>query len=132
MSLIHKADIPAVTIPEEEIFVNEFRGSVIVRALTLHDRLTLAEDKEIDGPTRLVAMLALCVLDAGHHPVYSREEWYAFASRHLDSSMMLWDVARRLSGMGDEGEVDPKKDVSLPSLGLPVLSLSDLDAPSGS
>jgi hypothetical protein len=66
-------------------------------------------------------MLSLCVLDADKQPIYTPDEWYAFASRHIDAAMRLWDLARTLSGIGD---VDPKKDLA-PKWPLPAPYVSD-------
>lgn len=104
MTVINRADVVAPVFPEEETFVAEFGGEVIVKALTLRERLAMAED-EGDGAARMASMLHLCVVDVERQPIFTAEQWEIFASRHIDTVMRLWDTARSLSGLEKiEGE----------------------------
>ena len=131
--LIRKADVPSQVLPTEIQYVNEFKGCVRVNAVSLRQRLDLAKDVS-DGVARMETLLSICVVDADGAQVYSPQEWSNFAARHINSAMMLFDRVRYLSGYDDAVVEDQpeKKDDSDQSLDWPVLSLSDLDAPSGS
>lgn len=110
MAILHRSEVPLPTEPEEETFVAEFGGEVIVKSLSLRARLAMS-DEQSDGTTRMTSMLHHCVVDAERQPIYTQEQWETFAGRHMETAMRLWDTARTLSGLklDEEGE---KKEAS--------------------
>ena len=98
--LLRKSDIAEKPgLAEEEVPVPELGGEVVVRGLSLSERMDLATAQNSQGFSRIAMMLAVCVLDADREPLFSVEEWEAFGSKSFASAMVLWDKACALSGM---------------------------------
>jgi hypothetical protein len=76
-------------------------GEVIVRGLMLRDRLRLTTtcSEVVD---MVPAMLAACVVDPSHQPLWTVDQWDAFGARNYDGCLKLFSVAQRLSGMSAE------------------------------
>ena len=51
-------------------------------------------------------MLASCVVDAKHQQIYTAEQWEEFGGVYAERALALWEVAKRLSGLGGD---DAKK-----------------------
>ena len=94
---IKRGDLKSPALPFEEVQVDGLGGAVIVRGLSLSQRLELAvkgtDFKSITG------MLSTCVVDDDAMPLFTEQEWDAFGSCNFDETMKLWDVACRLSGL---------------------------------
>lgn len=108
MAIINRSDVPLPVLPEEETYVAEFGGQVIVKALTLRDRLAIG-DLGGDGAARMLVMLHTCVVDANREPIFTTEQWEVFAARHIETVLRLWDIARALSGLDDKVEGEKKE-----------------------
>jgi hypothetical protein len=114
MTIINRSDVPLPVLPEEETYIAEFGGEVIVKALTLRERLAVG-DVSGDGASRMLAMLHTCVVDVNREPIFTTEQWEVFAARHMDTIMRLWDIARALSGLDDKVEEGEKKEAPTPN-----------------
>jgi hypothetical protein len=95
---LKKADIARPLLPMEAVDVPEIGGEVIVRGLTLSQRLELGVKFRDAGFRQMPEMLARCVVDADHEPVFDADEWEAFGAKHFDVVLRLADKAQRLSG----------------------------------
>lgn len=96
---LRKSDVERPVLPAEAVDVPELGGEVIVRGLTLSQRLELGVRFRDGGRFRQMAeMLALCVVDADEAELFSVEEWEAFGAKHFEAVLRLSDVAQRLSG----------------------------------
>jgi hypothetical protein len=104
MALIRKADIPAPSIPEEEVEVASWGGSVIVRAMLLEDYLGLGAGAEMGEYEHICRTLAVTVLDADHAPVLDVAGWQAFAAGNRADALRLFEVAHRLAGNKAQAE----------------------------
>lgn len=98
MALLRREQVAPPRLEEEVVNVPELGGDVIVRAMTLVERLDLARNTATNVE-RLPMMLASVVLDADRNPLFNMEQWNAFGGKHADALFNLWDVARRLSGL---------------------------------
>jgi hypothetical protein len=97
---LSRNEIPPPSAPMEAVEV-EGLGEVIVRGLMLRDRLRLmASGSEVFD--KVPQMLAVCVVDASHQPLWDEAQWDAFGSRNFEGCLKLFDVAQRLSGMKAE------------------------------
>lgn len=101
MTRVKKGEIKTLALPEQLVEVSELGGEVLIRGLSLSDRLSLGS-REGSGVQRVAQMLALCILDADGEPVFTVEQWEAFGAQYFATTMNLWDVARTLSGMKSE------------------------------
>lgn len=101
---LKRSDIPRPILPMEAISVAELGGEVIVRGLRLSERLELGTRHDIEeGYARqMLRILAACVIDADHEPIFTVDEWEAFGAKHPKPTVELWDVASRLSGLNAE------------------------------
>lgn len=90
-------EIPPPSVPMEAVEV-EGLGEVIVRGLMLRDRLRMMS-KGVEVIDKVPQMLAMCVVDASHEPLWTADQWDAFGARHFGSALQLFRVAQRLSGM---------------------------------
>lgn len=101
---LKRGEIKPPRLPKEAVEVASLGGEVIVRALTLTERLALGRN---DGAREAipVALLAQCVVDETGLPLFARDEWEAFGAAHIDDAMRLVAVAMRLSGLdGDDAK----------------------------
>lgn len=113
MAVISAADLPAPTLPSEEIDCPPLGGKVRVRALLLSQRLGMdakiaqLRAKHPDAPDAAIyaviaEMLTLAVVDAKDRPVYSINRWEIFGAQHTALALELFNAAWRLSGMSGE------------------------------
>ncbi len=92
-----RADIPRPMLPGEAVQVDELGGEVIVRSLTLSQRLAVGKFQ--DGDPWVAYVLSLCVVDSEKVPIFSRDEWEVFGASNYAVTMRLFDKAADLSGM---------------------------------
>lgn len=118
MALIKKAEVSAPALQKEEIItVPELGGDVIVRGPGLSERLGMAFSKSPEGRkfAHLAKLLAVCVLDGDYEPLFTVEQWEAFAcnDEKLSAAMRLWDIAWRLGDFdGAQAEKNEKAPTS--------------------
>lgn len=103
--LIKRSEIPAPSIPEQEVEVPEWGGSVMVRAMLLEDFLAIGAAEELGDFGHIARTLAVTVRDADGEPVLDAEGWRKFAAGARSSALKLYEVANRLSG-GDRASVE--------------------------
>lgn len=96
--------VKLASLPKEAIEVAELGGEVIVRGMTLSDRLELFSGINETGRrfVQIPRLLARSVVDPSGNPLLTEEEWEAFGGIHLEASMKLFDAVRRVSGLDTE------------------------------
>lgn len=96
-------------LPKETVDVPALGGEVVVRGLLLSERLEWAGNA---GFAQVAKALATCVtLDDGK-PALTAEEWEAFGGAHLEAAIDLFQIVKRLSGLGGEAEKKADTDQS--------------------
>lgn len=98
---------PAV--PKETVDVPALGGEVVVRGLLLSERLEWAGSA---GYAQVARALALCVALEDGKPALTAEEWEAFGGQHLEAAIDLFQVVKRLSGLGGDAEKKADTDQS--------------------
>lgn len=110
---ILKTDIQVPVLPDEKVVsVPELGGEVIVRPLTLSDRLAFAqESSRANGQTKdfahIATLLTHTVVDANHEHIFTTAQWEAWGALHIDAALKLWDQAWDISGL-DQGSAEKK------------------------
>jgi hypothetical protein len=99
MDLIARPSRP--TLPTELVDVASLGGAVIVRGLTLSQRMRIARVDAENG-LAMLDILSVSVLASDGEPVFSREDWDIWASLHIEDAVALAGIARRLSGLDME------------------------------
>lgn len=121
MAFIKSDGLTPPELATETVAVEALGGDVRVRAMLLSERLGMEQritrlrsassDKSAAEETNWLAIvpdvLALCVLDGSNRPVFSKTKWENWGSVNFASSVQLFNVAWRLSGLGGES-TDPK------------------------
>ncbi len=87
-----------VTVPTERVQVDALGGEVLVRGLTLSQRVAIAAAADGGAPGMLSILAATVLADDGE-PLWPAEDWDLWAGQHLDDAVRLVTVARRLSGI---------------------------------
>lgn len=111
---LDRNSIQHVELPKEEVPVEEFGGSVIVRGLLLSERLagdhlTRLERETREGESdaealsraasmRLPRVLHICVVDDAGAPLMTAAQWDTWGSVHRVAAFKLFNTAMRLSG----------------------------------
>src|SRR5262245_61845195 len=108
-AMLKKAEVTSpLPLKQETAHVAELDGDVLVRGLTLRDRLSLALQ---DGYGRMAHMLAVTVLVQGDDgalvPLFTADEWERFGAHNYTAALTLWEISRRLSDL--DGEQAEKK-----------------------
>jgi len=112
MSVISRDKIGHPALRRRTVEAPELGGDVVVRGLTLTERLTLsAEESHRLGA--IAQSLAWCVLADDGQPVFSREEWDATGAQQMDLCLRLWAVVQDISLLNPEAV--EKKSESTPS-----------------
>lgn len=75
-------------------------GEVIVKGLLLSERLGLVLGEDTKHG-RVARILSQCVMYGDRTPLFTAEQWDAFGARHYEDTLMLFQAAHRLSGLGD-------------------------------
>jgi hypothetical protein len=113
MRVVSAKELPAPTLPFEEVPCEPLGGAVRVRALLLSQRLAMESKvsslraKHPDNPEEatyivIPEMLSIAVVDAKDQPIYSVHRWEVFGAQHTALALELFNVAWRLSGMSGE------------------------------
>lgn len=100
--------MPAPLLPESKtVAVPELGGDVVVRPLLLSHRLALAQSARNGANfSHITRLLSYAVVDGEGESLFDVDEWEKWGSLHMESTLMLWDVAYELSGLG--GDVEKK------------------------
>jgi hypothetical protein len=88
-------------LPTESVEIASLGGAVIVRGLTLSQRMQIAKVDAENG-VAMLDILAVSVLANDGDPLFSRQDWDIWASLHIEDAVMLAGIARRLSGLDME------------------------------
>jgi len=120
VATITREQLAPVALPSEALDVPAIGGQVLVRGMSLPQVLAFtaarrAANAPADGETEAQAadrasgtlvplLLHTCVVLDDGLPVYSQAEWAAFAVRHPQATLELWQAAIRLSGQDPEAE----------------------------
>lgn len=108
---ILKSDLPAQLLPEPRaVDVPELGGEVLIRPLTLSERLGLSQaragtplpDSDAARFAHIAPLLALAVVDGNGEPLMSVAQWEAFGGPHVNLALRLWDIAWEVCGMDPE------------------------------
>lgn len=100
--MINAKDIKIPTLPREIHESAPLGGQVVVRGITLTQRFELY-DRVGQNKFRIVPeLLAMSVLDISDKPVMTAEQWDVLGSIEQAEVMRLYDIAKRLAGMGEE------------------------------
>lgn len=114
MSVIKRGAVVAPAIGRETIEVPEMGGEVVVRGMTMAERLvTGSADAGIDQMSQITFGLSRCVLIDDGEPLFTQDQWEAYGAKNLDVAIRLWTAVRRLSLLTVE-DVE-KKSESTPS-----------------
>ena len=120
VATITREQLAPVTLPTETLEIPAIGGAVLVRGMSLPQVLEFSAARRVastpaDGETEAQAadrasgtlvplLLHTCVVLDDGLPVYSQAEWAAFAVRHPQPTLALWQAAIRLSGQDAEAE----------------------------
>lgn len=100
--MLDRSAIPTAARPERAVYVPSLGGEVLVRALGLSRALGFLRDFAQLGPRNVATLLAETVLAGDGAPVFSVDEWEAWGVAHIDDTLMLYGVARDLSGLNED------------------------------
>ena len=92
------------SLPKETVNVASLGGEVIVRALTLSERLNLYSVAvgTDNGFEHIAKLLNVSVIDPNGFPLLTADEWEQFGGQEMADTLNLFDVVRRLSGLESE------------------------------
>lgn len=110
--LVSRANIKRPTLPKETVDAPALGGEVVVRGLLLSERMDLLT-AESNRYEIIAKALSSCVLADDGKPYMNFEDWQVFGGQHIDEAAQLFEVVKRLSGLG--GNEDAKKDDSTQS-----------------
>lgn len=121
MSVLKRADIaPPTPLGRETVPVPELGGEVVVRGMTLTERLVVtATEGKVEQYEGIAFALSRCVLaegdkpDEGLVPLMTQDEWEAWGTDHVEAAIALFVVVKRLSLL-ERSDVE-KKSSSTPS-----------------
>lgn len=104
MALIKRDQVAALVLRSEAVHVEPLGGDVLVRELTLTQRMALKEGlaQPGDDSKRMLQMLHLSVVDADGVPVFTAEQWDAFGARHQAAFNELFLKSVSVSGFDGE------------------------------
>lgn len=102
MSVISRSSLRRPSLPKETVEVPSLGGDVVVRGMLLSERLELWTGTV--NYAQVAKALATCVTIDDGKPAFTAEEWEAFGGQHLDDAISLFQVVKRLSGLGTEAE----------------------------
>lgn len=100
--MLERSGIPTATRPERVVFVPSLGGDVLVRSLSLSRSLAFLREFAQLGPRNVPTLLAETVLAGDGQAVYTADEWDAFGVAHIEDALMLYGIARALSGLDEE------------------------------
>lgn len=103
--MINASKVKAPQLPRE---IHEFAplgGQVVVRGITLSQRLELFAKLQGGSQFRIIPeLLAVSVLDIGDQPVMTADQWDILGSTDAEEVTALYLKAKRLAGMEDAAE----------------------------
>lgn len=103
--MINAKDIKPPQLPREIAICPELGGEVVIRGITLSQRLDLFEKLQKASQYRIIPeLLSMSVLDISDRQVYTADQWDVFGSAQPDAAMKLYTVAKRLAGMEDAAQ----------------------------
>lgn len=121
MAALTRKDVKAPVLRKEAVACPSLGGDVVLRMLTLSERMALHErlrglqpaDDAEERPAppadpqkryaQMAELLAVSAIDAETGgPLMSAQEWDLFAADHTADAMALLDAAKRLSGFDSE------------------------------
>lgn len=97
--------IQLAALPKEAIQFAPFGGEVIIRAMTLSERLNLFSSSMGDGVARfehVAKVLGVTVIDPNGLPLLSATEWEEVGGTEMLDVLALFDKVRKLSGLDAE------------------------------
>lgn len=106
MSVLKSSDVAKPVIPQETVPVEALGGDVIVRSIGFVERLNLAS-ADIPKYGHIARMLSHCIVGSDGKPIFTPEEWETFGSYNADALFGLFEVAQRVSGMGEAQKKEP-------------------------
>ncbi len=98
------------SLPKETVDVPALGGEVVVRGMLLAERLELWSGTVTYS--QIAKALAACVLLDDGKPALTVDEWEAFGGTNLDDAISLFQVVKRLSGLGTDAEKKADTDQS--------------------
>jgi hypothetical protein len=107
MAVLNRSAIPAPILPKETVEVPSLNGDVVVQGLMLKDRMELLFSESETGRINLSLMLSMTVVDDKGDPIFTEQQWELFGATNFTESLVLFKVAKRLSGL--DAEVSEKK-----------------------
>lgn len=115
MSVLKRADIaPPTPLGREVVPVAELGGEVVVRGMTLTERLVVtATEGRVEQYGGIAFALSRCVLDADGETLMTQDEWEAWGTDRVEAAISLFVVVKRLSLL-ERSDVE-KKSSSTPS-----------------
>lgn len=108
MASLTRKNLTAPVLRKQAVPCPGLGGDVVVRMLTLSERLALHEGLREAGEGRgryvqMAALLAVAAVDAETgEPLMGTAEWDLFAAQHTDDAMAVLEAAKRLSGFDGE------------------------------
>jgi hypothetical protein len=102
MSLLTREQILAAEdLPPQSVPMPEWGGDVLVREMTLADRLVYeAEIAKDEGRHAIAALLALCVVDKAGAALFTAADIPALERKNPTALLRLLKVAQGLNGLG--------------------------------
>lgn len=102
--LLKRSEIPGPVLRSELFLLESLGGEVTVRGVTLSERLDISRRSEVETYSIISRTLAVSVEADDGLPLFTEAQWEAFGAGNLEACVDLFNVSRRLSGMGSEGE----------------------------
>jgi hypothetical protein len=100
MTVIKREDVPRPVRKKETVACADLGGDVIVQQLTLQQYLeTTRISAQHHNTAQIACLLADCIVDADGTPIFSEDEWNAWAPAHLEAVFALFQKVRALSGL---------------------------------
>lgn len=105
--MISRDKVPALQLPEEEVRVESFDDTVLVRGLSFGQAMAFSKRGVREDNSHVAELLTDTIFAGDGLPLYAAHEWEAFGNVHPDEMVELYKVARRLSGL-DESASEKK------------------------
>lgn len=99
MGILKRADIaPPTPLGKETVAVPALGGEVVVRGMTLTERLVVsATEGKVEAFEGIAFALSRCVLDAEGEPLMDREQWELWGAANTPAAIDLFVAVKRLS-----------------------------------
>ena len=108
MTIIKRDQVTPPALRKETVTVEPLGGDVVVRELTLTERLALRDDEADSngGTKRMLQLVSFAVVDADGASLFTPAEWNAFGAQNGAIVNDLFGKAMTLSGF--DGEANRK------------------------